>query len=66
MGDMTEKVVRELILHGFYIADIRVDHERVVGVINYKSRSGPIWFFYMFFLYIINLNFIAATALGIV
>ena len=49
MGDMTEKVVRELILHGFYIADIRVDHERVVGVINYNPGLVSYLVFYMFF-----------------
>ena len=32
------KSVRELILYAFYIADIRIDHQRVVGVVNDESR----------------------------
>ena len=31
------KSVRELILYAFYIADIRIDHQRVVGVVNDES-----------------------------
>ena len=55
-----------ILLKFFYIADIAVNHHGVICIIDDKSRFPTIWFFDLFFLHVVNLNFIGTTHAGII
>ena len=58
--------MQELILHDFYIADVRVNNERVVCIINHKPGFCSIWFLDMLLFDVVNLDFITAAVLGVI
>ena len=50
-----------ILLKFFYIADIAVNHHGVICIIDNKTGFCAFWFFNMFFLYIIDFDFFAAS-----
>ena len=55
-----------LCFHFFYSADIRIDHHRIVGMIDDKSRLCAVHFFYMFLFHIVDLHLFRRAVFGIV